>query len=180
MGPLTALAVGRAPVLGAVLMVTGCAATFGHPAPFSTGALGGGWQALQSKAARAYFRQESSAVIMANGDCLERDAPLAVLSNSLLIGTTDRHIEEERRLPLAGREALYRRLRVKLDGVPLAVESYVVKKDGCVYDLAYLAPLERAGEGRADFQRFVAGFRVGSAERAAAAQARPADIEAHR
>jgi hypothetical protein len=133
-----------------------------HP-DFRTGALDASWRRIPSRANVAYFRDESDTVIMANADCRERDAPLSVLANSLLIGMTDRRVIEERRLPLAEREALYRRLTARLDGVTIVVEAYVVKKDGCVYDLAYLAPPDRASAGRGAFDRFVAGFAAGRA-----------------
>jgi hypothetical protein len=141
--------------------VLGCATSEGpsasHPS-FRTGALDPSWRPIHSRAKAAYYREESDTVIMANADCRERDAPLSVLANSLLIGMTDRQVLEERRLPLAGREGLHRRLIARLDGVPLSIESYVVKKDGCVYDLVYLAPIDRVEAGRAAFDRFVAGF----------------------
>ena len=34
-----------------------------------------------------------------------------------------------------------------LDGVPMAYDIFVLKKDGCVYDLVYVAPPDAAGQG---------------------------------
>jgi hypothetical protein len=157
--------------------VTGGPTAHGPPS-FRVGALGPAWHRIPSKADRAYLSEATGAAIMANGDCRERDAPLPVLANALLIGLTDRRVLEERRVPLAAREGLYRRLTARLDGVPLTIESYVVKKDGCVYDLVRLVPLDGKGTGAGaaaghdDFAAFVAGFAVGDERQSASAELR--------
>ena len=50
-------------------------------------------------------------------------------------------------------------MRAKLDGVPMQYDIYVMKKDGCVYDLVYVAPPGRFAAGAADFERFAHGLR---------------------
>jgi hypothetical protein len=62
---------------------------------------------------------------------------------------------------------LHRRVVAKLDGVPLALDLYVLKKDECLYDLVYLAPPDSAARGAADFARVVAGFDTVAGERLA-------------
>jgi hypothetical protein len=137
-------------------------------AAFRLGALGPGWQRQSSDADVAFYEPELDAMIMANSECLaEHDAPLQVASNALLIGFTERQIVHEELVPLAGREALHRRLRVKLDGVPLTLDVFVLKKDGCIYDLVYLSPPETVTRGAADFVRFVDGFDTVNQERLA-------------
>ncbi len=107
-------------------------------------------------------------MIMVDSECpMEHDAPLPVAANTLLIGFTDRRTLAEERVSLSGREALHRRVRAKLDGVPLALDLYVVKKDDCLYDLVDLAPPDSAPRGAADFDRLVAGFDTVEAERLA-------------
>ena len=65
-------------------------------------------------------------------------------------------------LPLAQREALRTVVEVKLDGVPMVLDLWVLKRDGCLFDLSYAAPATRFAEGAADFGRFVAGFSPGN------------------
>lgn len=135
---------------------------------YRLGPLGPRWQRHQSDADLAFYDRELDAMIMVNSECpMEHDAPLKVAANTLVMGFTERQTLREELVPLAGREALHRRLRAKLDGVPLTLDLFVVKKDECLYDLVYLAPPDRAGRGVADFGRLVAGFDTVEGERLA-------------
>jgi hypothetical protein len=128
-------------------------------ATFRAGALTPEWRRVDSKAGVSFFNAPLDAAIMVNVDCKnERDAPLTVLTNSLLIGFTERHFFREELVTLAGREARHSDLEAKLDGVPIRLDMYVMKKDGCVYDLVYFAPPAKFERGRPAFDRFVAGF----------------------
>jgi hypothetical protein len=135
---------------------------------YRLGALGPRWQPHSSDADVAFYDPELDAIIMVNSECpAEHDAPLKVAANTLLLGFTERETLKEEVVPLAGREALHRRLRAKLDGVPLTLDLFVVKKDDCLYDLVYLAPPDTAGRGVADFGRLVSGFDTVESERLA-------------
>ncbi|HEX8951335.1 MAG TPA: hypothetical protein VF945_05795 [Polyangia bacterium] len=126
---------------------------------YRLGPLGGSWQPHDSDADVAFYDRDLDAMIMVTSECPpEHDAPLKVAANTLLIGFTERQTLVEELVPLAGREALHRRVRARLDGVPLTLDLFVVKKDECLYDLVYLAPPDTAGRGAADFRRLVAGF----------------------
>jgi hypothetical protein len=85
--------------------------------------------------------------------------PLTALTNHLLLGFTERDVQEQEIVPMDGREALRTHVVARLDGVPRELLFYVMKKDDCVYDLALLAPVgpqfERA---LVEFEPFVAGF----------------------
>jgi hypothetical protein len=61
-------------------------------------------------------------------------------------------------VPFDGREAMHTSLVAKLDGVPMAYDVWVLKKDGCVYDLLYLAPPADVDRGIEAFHRLVRGF----------------------
>ncbi len=76
------------------------------------------------------------------------DAPLSALTGHLIMGTTEREFETEEVVPFDRREALHTVLRAKLDGVPMQYDIYVMKKDGCVFDLVYVAPPDRFAAGR--------------------------------
>ena len=86
------------------------------------------------------------------------DVPLVALRHHLLIGFTERAVKREETIPFDGREALHTVLEAKLDGVPVSLDLYVLKKDGCVYDLVYVAPPSKFGNGVQGFEAFAAGF----------------------
>jgi hypothetical protein len=76
------------------------------------------------------------------------------------MGTTEREFDVQEVIPFDRREAMHTRLRAKLDGVPMQYDIYVMKRDGCVYDLVYVAPPDRFLDGAGGFERFVAGLRT--------------------
>jgi hypothetical protein len=153
----------------------GCASHFlrggiyrGERTSYRLGPLGPAWQRHDSEADLSFFAPELDAVIMVNAECpAEHDPPLPVAANTLLIGFTDRQIVHEESVPLAGRQALHRRVRARLDGVPLAIDTFVLKKDDCLYDFVYLSPPESAARGVPDFERVVSGFDTVGGERTA-------------
>lgn len=118
------------------------------------------WQRLGGHGDLAWRAPRADAVIAANATCRgHQDAPLSVLVNDLVIGTTDREVLLDETAMLDGRAARHQVLRLKLDGVPLVYDLYVVKKDGCVYDLTLVCS-PPSYEATADtFVAFVAGFR---------------------
>ncbi len=133
---------------------------------YRLGALGPRWQPHASDADLAFYDADLDAMIMVNSECPPaHDAPLKVAANTLLMGFTDRETLRDERVTLAGRDALHRRLRAQLDGAPLVLDVYVLKKDDCLYDLVYLAPPDSAARGGADFGRLVAGFDTVEGER---------------
>jgi hypothetical protein len=70
------------------------------------------------------------------------------------MGTTDRTVDSQEVVPFDGREAMHTLLRAKLDGVPMQYDLYVMKKDGCVYDIVYVASPDRFAQGSPEFERF--------------------------
>jgi hypothetical protein len=128
---------------------------------YRVGALGGDWRLVHQKgAAVGFFSQAVGGIIEANATCREDAdaAPLPALTRQLLIGYTERHIASQATVPLDAREALRTRVDAKLDGVPMSLDLYVLKRNGCIFDLSYAAPPEAFARGSGDFQRFVDGF----------------------
>ncbi len=130
-------------------------------ASFRTGPVPSTWERAAVEGTMLAFRDRGSggsvhvyARCGQDGD----DVPLAALTNHLLIGFTERDVKEQQVVPMAGREALHTLVHAKLDGVPMGLSIYVLKKDGCVYDLVWVAPPERFSTGLAAFDAFVAGF----------------------
>lgn len=118
------------------------------------------WEPVKTAGDLAWRAPDADAVIAANATCRgHQDAPLSVLVNDLVMGTTQREVLLDETARLDGREARHQVVRARLDGVPLVYDLYVVKKDGCVYDLTLVTP-PRSYETTADtFVTFVAGFR---------------------
>ena len=118
------------------------------------------WQPIRSPAGDlAWEHPREHAVIAANATCEgHKDPPLTILLGDLLMGTGDRKVLMSERLAVSGREALHEVVALSLDGVPLVYDLYVLKKDGCVYDLSLVVP-PRSYESVADeFVDFVASF----------------------
>jgi hypothetical protein len=125
------------------------------------GPVGAGWSRIAVPGADLSYRDDASeGSVMFDVRCHDRDgdAPLAALTAHLIMGTTERDVQREDTLPFDGREALHTLMTAKLDGVPMQYDLYVMKKDGCVYDLVYVAPPGRFAAGSPSFERFATGL----------------------
>jgi hypothetical protein len=132
----------------------------GQGVSFQLSQLPASWHRVSLSAADLAFRDEAhDASILVNSRCLssDRDAPLVALTGHLLIGTTHRNITLEETVPFDGREARHTVLGASLDGVPMAYDIFVLKKDGCVYDFVHVAP-PNVTAGTPEFDQFVHGF----------------------
>jgi hypothetical protein len=122
-----------------------------------------GWRRVEVEDASLAFRDdEHAASVLLNARCLSADdrTPLVALTNHLLIGATERQYVSQAPEPFDGREALHTKLTAKWDGVPMAIDMYVLSKDGCVYDFVYLGDPSGFDRGAAAFEGFVRGFRT--------------------
>jgi hypothetical protein len=151
----------------ALLACVGCAARFdgrvyrSRDVSFSVASLPSEWRPLSGRDAALAFRDaDAQGVILVNGRCglTSDDVPLSALTQHLFIEFTHRTIEEQTVVPFDGREAMHTRLTADLDGVPMRYDVWVLKKDGCVYDLLYVAPTPAFERGVARFGAFVKGF----------------------
>lgn len=128
---------------------------------FAVEAPGSGWQPLEaSPAALAYRHEAANAQIMVHARCGKDgdDVPLQALHAHLFLQFTDRVVHVQETVPFDGREALHTELTASLDGVPRRYDVWVLKKDGCVYDLLYMAPEESFEQGRGAFAALVDNF----------------------
>jgi len=127
---------------------------------FRVGDVPGGWHKVDVDDAALAFRDDRGSSVLVNAQCglKAEDIPLVALTNQLIMGTTEREYVKEEVLQFDRREARHTILRAKLDGVPLVWDIYVMKKDGCVYDLVFVAPGDRFEQGRDSFERFATGF----------------------
>jgi hypothetical protein len=121
----------------------------------------GSWTRLDVDAGALAFRDEANdATIAVSGRCKVdgEDVPLRSLTQHLFIQFTEREILKEEVVPFDGREAMHTVVVAKLDGVPNQFDVWILKKDGCVYDLYYIAPPARFEVGVGAFRDFVKGF----------------------
>jgi hypothetical protein len=128
---------------------------------YRVGALPEGWRMVhQEGAAVGYFSDAVGGVISANATCRDdaEGSPLTILTQQMLIGYSERNVESQVTVPLDAREALRSRVHVKLDGVPMTLDLYVMKRDGCIFDLSYAAPPDAFTRGEHAFHAFVDGF----------------------
>jgi hypothetical protein len=154
-------------ILTSMIAAAGCSAGLvgdtyhGDGFAFRIGALSESWQRVDiSHAALAYRDERDGASIVVNARCKVdgEDVPLESLTMHLFLRFTEREILEQKVVPFDRREAMRTVVTAKLDGVPMKFETWVLKKDGCVYDLAFLAPAPRFGRGAEEFERFVLSF----------------------
>jgi hypothetical protein len=134
----------------------------GRQTRYRIGELGPSWRRLSVAGDNdlAFHHEGVGAIIQVNATCdPASDVPLTALTNHLLIGFTDRDIQEQSLLPMDEREALRTHVIARLDGVPRELLFYVMKKNACVYDFALITPPgENFALAAPDFERFRAGF----------------------
>jgi hypothetical protein len=125
------------------------------------------WRRLRIEDAMLAFQPpEERQLVLVNGRCglANDDVPLVSLTQQLLIGTTNRAILSEERLPFDGREALRSFVVAKLDGVPRFYDLLVLKKNGCVVDFVRTGPPGDEHNGQAAFNAVIASFHLRAPE----------------
>lgn len=127
---------------------------------YRVGEVSPGWQRVKlSSNDLAWLVEETGHALSVNATCKAHgDVPLDVLTRHLLMGFTERLEVSQEQVVVDEREALRSYYRAKLDGVPVELLLLVLKKDNCVYDFNYVAPLGRLQERREDFESLVRGF----------------------
>jgi hypothetical protein len=88
-----------------------------------------------------------------------RDVPLDILTRHLLFGFKNVEVLHQAPRPLDGVLALETVARATLDGRQVQLHSYVVRREGCIYDLVYFANPQDYSRGEPAFERMMAGFR---------------------
>lgn len=129
------------------------------PVAFRIGELPAEWRRVQVADGQLAFHHDGGGTILAHATCEARvDVSLDVLTNHLLFGIEG--ARERSRIPLSldGRRALRTRVDGALDGVPIALDLVVLKKDSCTYDLELASSPEVFARRQADFERFFTGF----------------------
>ena len=127
---------------------------------YRVGELPPAWERVKvSENDLAWYTPDTGHALSVNASCDQRqDASLPVLTRHLLAGFTERQAVEERAVVLDEREALRSHYQAKLDGVPVELLLVVLKKDACVYDFTYVAPLGRFPDRVEDLEALMRGF----------------------
>ena len=119
------------------------------------------WRQVSADGAALAFRDDAHrGTILINARCgLDGDdVPLQALTNHLFLQFTDEDVASQEVVEFDGREAMHTVMTAKLDGVALSYDAWVLKKDGCVYDLVYLAAPNDFAAGREAFAEMVRSF----------------------
>jgi hypothetical protein len=130
-------------------------------ARYRVGSLRGGWERFEVGDNDLAFHKRGMGTISVNSTCSDyEDVPPVALLNHLLFEMTERRFLVEETVTLDGRGARHVVVQVELDGVPLELEIYLLKKDGCVFDLTHVRERSVSAEARATFVAFVQRFAV--------------------
>jgi hypothetical protein len=110
--------------------------------------------------ALSFVDEANGTLIAASGRCKVdgEDVPLRSLVQHLFLQFTERDVVSEEVVPFDGREAMHTVIIAKLDGVPKQFDVWVLKKDGCVYDLYAIADPADFNDAVGPFREFVQGF----------------------
>ena len=131
---------------------------------YSTGEPGEGWTRVMLQGTNvAWHNPTLAAGILVNSHCEGvKDSPLEALTGELMMGSTERELLSQTLKTFAKREALETMAIAKIDGVPRQRALFVLKKDGCVYDVVYDAAPLKFDEGLAAYRRVRDGLDVGA------------------
>ena len=131
------------------------------PVAFQVAPVPTGWRVVEVKDASLAYRDDvHAATVLLNARCHRPDegTPLLARTNHLVMGSTAREMVSQDVEPFDGREALHTKMRAKWDGVPIAFDIYVMKKDGCTYDFVYMGDPTTFDTGAREFESFTRGF----------------------
>lgn len=123
---------------------------------------GAGWSSVRNlkDVQVAWTHRDIGGVIELHAQCDDQgDSSLDQYTDHLRIDWTQWTVESQEEDRLVGRAALHTVALGQLDGVERRNELWVVKKNGCLFDLRYSANPAHFAEGRDAFADVVAGFR---------------------
>lgn len=128
---------------------------------YRVGVLPQDWSQINLGVATITFRNEklnSSISTDAYCDQAYDDSSLSSLTKHLFPGLQKIEIQKETLLQLDGREALRTSLQAVFDGIPVRVETVVVKKNWCLFDFYLVSTPENLNSALPDFEHFFQGF----------------------
>lgn len=132
-----------------------------HDATYRFGLPGDGWRPLDQKGVQvAWYNDALDAAILLDSQCeAHGDSTLEQFTDHLRIDFREWQIVSQEPTQLAQRDAIHTVVLASIDGVvKTQMELYVTKKNGCLFDLEYMAPPRSFERGRPAFAQVVAGF----------------------
>ena len=133
-----------------------------HEATFRFGEPPREWRPAKQRGAQVLWLHESEpALIHLQSQCeMHGDSSLEAFTDHLRIDFRSWQVLSQEKETIAGRDALRSVVRAAIDGgVETQLELVVLKKNGCLFDLHYIAPPSYFDRGRPAFHQVVAGFR---------------------
>lgn len=128
---------------------------------YRVGVLSPDWKPVVADGNDLAFTRRGMGTIAVNSTCTDYDdVPLSALVNQLLFDTTARRVQLDETVTLVGRGARHLIVDLELDGVPIQLELYVLRRNGCVYDLTHMRARTTPPEARDTFLAFVHRFDV--------------------
>ena len=130
-------------------------------ATYRFGLPGAGWTEVRKvKGVQvAWMNRELGGLIELRAQCDDQgDSSLDQYTDHLRIDWTAWEVLEQEETRLVDRAALRTVVRAELDGVPRHNEFWVLKKNGCLFDLRYSADPDHFAAGQPAFARVVEGF----------------------
>ncbi|MGH7360983.1 MAG: hypothetical protein ACREJI_05165, partial [Candidatus Methylomirabilales bacterium] len=86
------------------------------------------------------------------------EAEPAILTRHLFFGLRQRELLRQERVSVDGATGLQTLLSARVGGTPVLVQSVVVRRGNCLYDLLAVARPEAAAGGEAAFGAFLHGW----------------------
>ena len=130
---------------------------------YDVGSPGAGWAQVDPGGAdRAWLNDRLGSSIYTDSNCGPRyvDTRAVDLATELAAGLVERETLQDEAITLAGREAVRRVERGKIDGLDVQLGLVVLNKDACTYDFALVAPPASFDAGWPAFLAVVDGFRT--------------------
>ena len=134
----------------------------GHEATYSFGLPPKEWKPATEKGAQVLWVHESMpALIHIRAQCeMHGDSSLESFTDHLRIDFREWKVLSQEPMILAERDALHSVILAEIDGgIATQLELIVFKKNGCLFDIQYIAAPEVFERGRPAYQQVVADFK---------------------
>jgi len=128
---------------------------------YEVGDLPASWYRIKLDIAAINFRNDEFKSTLSTDTFCDQafdDTPLNALTRHLFAGLQEVKIEKETPFMMNDRGALRTSLKASLDGVPVRIETVVIKKDWCLFDFYLVSPPENFSSALPDFEKFYQGF----------------------
>lgn len=132
---------------------------------YEIGELADGWKRINIKGGDlAFWNEKLGSTITVNSTCnkdnKEVKYSLKALSDSLILGISDKELIHREEIVVGGENALESVYRGKLDKTSVKIGTVVLKKGSCFYDLSYASSPDSFEAGIFEFREFVLQFKV--------------------